>query len=79
VIVAPFVGFHPLWLMVFGFPFWLVVGLVLWLALRSRPAPPPGAFSDDGNWWWDGREWRPAISDDGHWRWNGTRWIPTGR
>ena len=34
-----------------------------------------GQFSSDGNWWWDGTQWRSAISPDGYYRWNGTAWV----
>jgi Flp pilus assembly pilin Flp len=43
---------------------------------------PPGAgaapttFSPDGQWWWDGAQWRPAVSPDGRWRWDGRSWVP---
>jgi hypothetical protein len=73
---VPFFGFHFAWL-AFMLPFWLIVGLVLFFVLRPRPTPAQGGFSEDGKWWWDGREWRPAISDDGHWRWTGTHWVRT--
>jgi len=40
------------------------------------PAPQQARFSPDGLWWWDGKEWKPAISPDRLWRWNGTSWVP---
>jgi hypothetical protein len=33
-------------------------------------------FSDDGQWWWDGQSWVPALSPDRHWRWSGNVWEP---
>lgn len=33
-------------------------------------------FSADGEWFWDGAEWRPAFSPDRRWRWDGTAWRP---
>jgi hypothetical protein len=36
-----------------------------------------GQFSQDGLWWWDGHQWRPAVSQDGRWRWNGQEWVPS--
>jgi hypothetical protein len=75
--LAPF-GFHALWLL-FTVPFWVIVALVVVLVTHQRSTPQQGAFSPDGKWWWDGREWQPAISDDGHWRWTGTGWVRTGR
>ncbi len=33
------------------------------------------SFSPDRRWWWDGRQWTPAVSQDGLWRWDGTAWI----
>ena len=33
-------------------------------------------FSPDGEWYWDGSQWRPAFSPDGRWRWDGTGWRP---
>ena len=35
-------------------------------------------FSPDGQWYWDGAQWRPAYSPDRRWRWDGRQWIPTG-
>jgi hypothetical protein len=48
---------------------------------RPRPADVPTIsgpprFSDDGKWWWDGKQWQPAVSDDGRLRWSGTAWMP---
>ena len=40
------------------------------------PATPQTRFSADGFWWWDGKEWRPALSQDRLWRWNGQAWEP---
>lgn len=40
----------------------------------SETAQPQ--FSNDGTWWWNGKEWIPSVSDDGRLRWNGARWIP---
>jgi hypothetical protein len=40
------------------------------------PMPPQTRFSADGFWWWDGKEWKPAISQDRLWRWNGSSWVP---
>jgi len=38
-------------------------------------ANPPGKFSPDGLWWWDGTQWKPAVSPDRMWRWDGQRWV----
>ena len=35
---------------------------------------PDILLSADGNWWWDGERWAPALSDDGLWRWDGSAW-----
>lgn len=35
-------------------------------------------FSPDGQWFWDGVQWRPAYSPDRAWRWDGRQWVPTG-
>lgn len=45
----------------------------------TAPAPggPPGRYSADGFWWWDGAGWKPAYSQDRLWRWNGQTWVPT--
>ncbi|HEX6350095.1 MAG TPA: RDD family protein [Candidatus Dormibacteraeota bacterium] len=34
-------------------------------------------LSPDGNYYWDGAQWQPALSPDGHYRWDGTEWVPT--
>ena len=33
-------------------------------------------FSDDGLYYWDGRQWVSALSPDGRWRWMGSAWVP---
>jgi hypothetical protein len=33
-------------------------------------------FSPDGEWFWDGAQWRPAYSPDRLWRWDGRQWVP---
>jgi hypothetical protein len=33
-------------------------------------------FSADGDSWWNGAEWLPAVSENGFWRWDGTGWQP---
>jgi hypothetical protein len=35
-------------------------------------------FSADGQWFWDGTEWRPAYSPDRAWRWDGRQWVAAG-
>lgn len=40
------------------------------------PAPGTGAFSPDGRWWWDGRQWLPAYTPDLLWHFDGYRWVP---
>lgn len=35
-------------------------------------------FSPDGQWYWDGAQWRSAYSPDRRWRWDGQQWIPAG-
>ncbi len=37
---------------------------------------PKALLSTDGNWWWDGERWAPALSTDGLWRWDGSVWRP---
>lgn len=37
------------------------------------------ALSPDGNHYWDGQAWRPAVSPDGRFRWNGAAWVPVVR
>lgn len=34
-------------------------------------------LSGDGNWWWNGRRWIPAVTEDGLWQWDGSRWKST--
>ncbi|MCL2794217.1 MAG: hypothetical protein FWD85_02790 [Microbacteriaceae bacterium] len=40
--------------------------------------PSNGPFSEDGYWWWDGAQWRPAFSADRKWRFDGTTWQRVG-
>jgi hypothetical protein len=73
----------------------IVVTVVISLIARSRRPTPVGGpttamaatlqTSPDGNYWWDGREWKdinqwvpPSAqrSADGTWWWDGTRWRP---
>ena len=35
-------------------------------------------LSPDGQWWWSGSEWLPAVSADGKQTWNGKRWVHRG-
>jgi hypothetical protein len=48
------------------------------VAEASSPATatPQTRFSEDGFWWWDGAEWKPAVSADRLWRWSGQAWVP---
>src|SRR6476660_2368156 len=32
--------------------------------------------SPDGNFYWDGAQWQPALSPDGAWRWDGAACAP---
>lgn len=34
----------------------------------------PVQFSPDGEWFWDGTQWRSAYSPDRRWRWDGAAW-----
>jgi hypothetical protein len=49
--------------------------LALLIRNVSRPKPIT-PFSDDGHWWWDGKQWQLRISRDGLWLWDGFRWNP---
>ncbi|MFZ0217646.1 MAG: hypothetical protein WAM30_17090, partial [Candidatus Dormiibacterota bacterium] len=42
----------------------------------SVPADPKPTtrFSADGEFWWNGATWIPALSSDGLWRWDGQAW-----
>lgn len=33
-------------------------------------------LSEDGLYYWDGKEWVTTLSNDGRTRWNGTAWVP---
>ena len=33
-------------------------------------------LSDDGLYYWDGRQWVSTLSPDGRWRWTGSAWVP---
>jgi hypothetical protein len=35
-------------------------------------------FSPDGEWFWDGAQWRAAYSPDRLWRWDGRQWVSAG-
>jgi len=35
-------------------------------------------LSDDGLFYWDGRQWVTTLSPDGRFRWNGSAWVPVG-
>jgi len=35
--------------------------------------------SADGQFYWDGTEWRSTLSGDGAWRWSGTEWLAIGK
>ena len=41
---------------------------------RKHVSAQLGRLSDDGNWFWDGQKWQPAMSEDGQWRWDGREW-----
>ena len=38
---------------------------------------PRHPLSGDGNWWWNGRRWIPAVTEDLLWQWDGAGWRPT--
>jgi hypothetical protein len=48
--------------------------------MRAAAAPRAGTaqaqVSPDGWWYWDGRQWQPAVTADRRWRWDGRGWIP---
>jgi len=53
-------------LLILGGPMGLVA-VVVWLAVREQSsqqqAPPNyGLRSQDGQWWWDGRQWQPVAT-----------------
>jgi hypothetical protein len=67
----------------------LIVGLVVRSRRRAQPAlamaAPVVQMSVDGQFWWDGANWRSAAqevpptaqrSGDGHFWWDGTAWRP---
>ena len=35
-------------------------------------------LSDDGLFYWDGRQWVTTLSPDGRFRWNGSAWVAVG-
>lgn len=41
---------------------------------RARMSAEQTGWSPDGNWFWDGAQWRDSISEDGQWRFDGTSW-----
>ena len=34
-----------------------------------------GGLSADGQFYWDGAQWKSAVSTEGAWRWNGAAWV----
>lgn len=44
----------------------------------DRPVPGT-SFSSDGKWWWDGRQWFPAVTADLKWWFDGTSWRPANK
>jgi hypothetical protein len=63
--------------LIFG-PVIVIVGAVVYLGRRGRTHAAPVQLSNDGNWLWDGQQWRSAISEDGLWRWDGREWKRIG-
>lgn len=56
---------------------WSVIGWFASVLLAVQPGTTARALlSTDGNWWWNGRTWKPTLSPDGRWRWTGTGWQP---
>ena len=47
-------------------------------ALSTQPSPPP-SFSPDGEWWWSGNDWKPALSPDRRLRFDGESWVRIAR
>ena len=43
---------------------------------KSHVSAQLGGLSDDGEWFWNRHEWRPALSEYGFWRWDGKQWRP---
>jgi len=41
---------------------------------RALMSVQQAGWSADGNWFWDGAQWRDSISQDGQWRFDGTTW-----
>src|SRR5581483_2085148 len=39
-------------------------------------AQQPPAKSPDGQWFWDGTQWKSLVSPDGRSLWTGTEWQP---
>jgi hypothetical protein len=52
--------------------FWTLCGTWEWTSNRVADTH----VSPDGNWWWDGSQWKSTVSHDGFWRWDGRQWIP---
>ena len=39
----------------------------------------PQSYSPDGEWWWSGIDWKPAISADRRLRFDGEQWVRIAR
>src|SRR5205807_4644777 len=46
--------------------------------LRVRKTVAELRLSEDGMYYWDGRQWVTTLSPDGRFRWNGSAWVPVG-
>ena len=80
VLIAPVFAAVTLliFLLIFG-PLIVLAGVVIYLVRRNGRRSQPLQMSNDGRWYWDGREWRSAISEDGLWRWDGREWKPVSQ
>lgn len=72
---------------------WTLIGWMIALAMaiggktharsavsRQGALGAPAMVSQDGQWWWDGRQWYPMptapLSQDWQWWWDGRQWNP---
>ena len=47
-------------------------------AIATEPSAPP-TYSPDGEWWWSGSDWKPALSPDRQLRFDGESWVRLAR